>query len=117
MAFEFPLSGICLKKLYCSYNPEEHSSKQFEDIAEEELTQTQIHHLVVLERIFLSAKEVEKDESSSGAKDEETSSNSIKNDELQSEITKQKILVAYLKVRLFVRSARGLQGNICKKMK
>lgn len=59
---------------------------------------------MVLERIFLSAKEVEKDESSSGAKDEETSSNSIKNEELQSEITKQKILVAYLKVRLFIKS-------------
>lgn len=79
-----------------------HSSKIYEDIAEGELTQTQIHHLVVLERIFLSAKEVEKDESSPAAEDEETSSNTIKNNELKSEIMKQKTLVAYLKVSKYV---------------
>lgn len=83
--------------LYCSYNPEEHSSKQYEDLAEEELTQTQIHHLVVLERVFLSAKEIKKGE----GEDEETNSSNVKNEELNSEINKQKALVAYLKVRMF----------------
>lgn len=84
--------------IHCSYNPEEHSSKHFEDVAEEELTHMQIHFLVVLERIFLSAKEMEKDGSSSEEKEKSFTNSSDKSEELKSEINKQKTLVAYLKV-------------------
>ena len=53
---------------------------------------------MVLERIFLSVKEMEKVESSSEEKDKLTDDCSKKNEELKSEINKQELLVAYLKV-------------------
>lgn len=80
-----------------NYNPEEHSSKTFEAVAEEDLTEKDINFLVVLERIFLSAKEMEKAESPPEEKDEMTDETNEKNEELKSEINKQKMLVAYFK--------------------
>lgn len=104
-SFEIYFKNLII--LCCSYNPEVHPSKQYDSLAEEELTETQLHHLVVLERIFLSAKKLEKEESSSLKKDEETSSNNIKNEELKSEIIKQKTLVAYLKVGKVIHKVLG----------
>lgn len=83
--------------VYCSYNPEEHSSNTYEAVAEEDLTEKDIKYLVVLERIFLSAKEMEKAESPPEEKDEMTDETHEKNEELKSEINKQKMLVAYFK--------------------
>ena len=94
--------------VHCSYNPEEHSSKVFESVAEEDLTEKDVQFLVVLERIFLSAKEMEKAESPPEVREEMIEENDEKEEELKSEINKQKMLVAYFKVSHIFLSEKNL---------
>lgn len=76
---------------------------------DEELTDHQIRHLVVLERIFLSAKEMEEsksqtdeekmDEDKKPEEEEKEETEEMRAErEAQAEVTKQKLLVNYLKV-------------------
>ncbi|XP_042876759.1 condensin complex subunit 1-like [Penaeus japonicus] len=93
------------------YDPEVHSSKAYKKLSkDEDLTEHQIRHLVVLERIFLSAKEMEDnksraegtegeekmDEDKEAEEEEETEETRLER-EAKAEVTKQKLLVNYLK--------------------
>ncbi|XP_047488430.1 condensin complex subunit 1-like isoform X2 [Penaeus chinensis] len=95
------------------YDPEIHSSKAYKKLSkDEELTDHQIRHLVVLERIFLSAKEMEESKNrpaeeekmdedkkpeEEGEEEKEETEEMRAEKEAQAEVTKQKLLVNYLK--------------------
>lgn len=115
-------SALFSLSIILRYDPKDHPSTVYEKFSEEKLTEFQIHHLVVLERIFLSAKEMEKKNEES-EKNEETmgeeeskreSKDEEKEKEENSEVTKQKLLVTYLKVSFLLGHMYLFWVSICR---
>ncbi|XP_042208169.1 condensin complex subunit 1-like [Homarus americanus] len=88
------------------YDPNENYKAMYEKVTDDELNEYQTRHLVVLRRIFTAAEEMErkKKESENGEEtvdvDEENKEEveeTEKEKEKKAEITKQKLLVLYLK--------------------